>query len=115
MILNNDLEYFFHVPFPILRATTKQMPVPVHEECPHCGDRFTAEDCGLTMPRARAVSLPMHLVCYIRIVAGGANQQRRLCYRPGMTPDPPGLTRREAAELAFKVWVEINNPLVDPA
>ena len=46
---------------------------------------------------------PVHQACLLRSIAGGINHQRGTCSCCGgdQPPDPPGLTRREAARVAF--------------
>lgn len=49
----------------------------------------------------------LHWECAIRAVVGGVNHQKGLCMCCGnlaMPPDPPGLTRREAAKEAADYW-----------
>jgi hypothetical protein len=52
----------------------------------------------------------VHHECAFREIAGGANHILRLCTCCGGSapPDPPGMSKREAACWAFKVfgWVE---------
>ena len=49
-----------------------------------------------------------HLECAFRAVMGGANHIRRLCTCCGGTesPDPDGLTRREAAKASWAAYRE---------
>lgn len=60
----------------------------------------------------------VHHECGFRAVAGGANHIRGLCQcrhlikfgfgatEPPLPPDPPGLTKREAAREALRAWQE---------
>ncbi len=72
--------------------------------CLHCGEPFD---------NPREVALPvndgsayMHEACLLRLVAGGVNHQRGTCLCCGGPdePDPPSLTRREAALVALKFY-----------
>lgn len=72
--------------------------------------------CGETLlpgePRSPSLldGEEVHLECMFREVAGGANHILRLCTCCGGSepPDPPGMTRRDAARWALKVhgWVQ---------
>lgn len=48
----------------------------------------------------------VHWECGVRSVVGGVNHLNRTCTCCGGTqdPDPPGVTRREAARLAMEAW-----------
>ena len=50
--------------------------------------------------------LPVHHECGFRAIAGGANHILGCCSCCGgtMPPDPPGLSRREAARAALLAW-----------
>jgi hypothetical protein len=52
----------------------------------------------------------VHHECGFRAVAGGANHQLGLCSCCGgdMPPDPPGLTRRQAARAALEAYETVN-------
>lgn len=69
---------------------------PVGEPCLWCKDLIQEGDQGLLCP------LPIHQECQLRSVVGGANHIAGLCICCGgnQPPDPPGLTRHEAALLA---------------
>ena len=56
--------------------------------------------------------LPVHYECGLRAIVGGANHITHRCTCCGGTepPDPPGLTRREAARAAQTAW-EIDQAL----
>lgn len=49
---------------------------------------------------------PVHFECGLRSVIGGANHILKLCSCCGgdQPPDPPGLSARDAARLAYSVW-----------
>lgn len=71
------------------------------ELCGFCGEPLGAEgDSGAV------ANMPSHEDCAIRAIVGGLNHLRGTCTCCGGTepPDPPGLTRREAARLAVRYW-----------
>lgn len=79
--------------------------------CEWCDEPVRADD-----PVAECNVL-MHHECGMRAILGGANHLLKLCTCCGGTlpPDPPELTRREAARLAQKVfyWVRELQTLFD--
>jgi hypothetical protein len=69
--------------------------------CTHCHEEV--------LPGERVapyMNPPLHWECALRAVVGGVNHQKGLCMCCGGTeePDPPGLTRREAAKEAADYW-----------
>lgn len=67
--------------------------------CPHCDEAIAPGDRLATGYAFQAV----HWECGLRAVIGGVNHQRGTCSCcPGGTddPDPPDMTRREAAHAA---------------
>jgi hypothetical protein len=60
---------------------------------------------------------PVHHECFFRAISGGANHIRGSCTCCGGTepPDPPGLTRREAAREAVLAFVERESKTYDTA
>lgn len=91
-------------------------PTPVGEPCLWCEERIAADDDGflsavIDSPGA-ALQLreaPYHLDCYIRNVVGGVNHLRGNCKCCGGTepPDPPDLTKRQAATEAAALFHKI--------
>lgn len=77
------------------------------ELCQWCGEVIT-----LGEPRSPSMldGKPMHWECGLRMVAGGARHILKLCTCCGGTeePDPPGMSKREAARFAATVfqWVQ---------
>lgn len=73
---------------------------PVGATCAHCGEAIKSDDDGILMPQA------FHADCHIRRIVGGLNHQRGRCTCCGGTepPDPPELSRREAARRAVAYW-----------
>jgi hypothetical protein len=74
--------------------------------CPWCAEPITPDDRV-----APGLSPPTHWECGLRSVAGGLNHQRGMCSCCGGTedPDPPELTRRDAAKAAAKEWMLRNS------
>lgn len=62
--------------------------------CQHCGEPI--------YPGEKAAQNDMHVVCLLRLITGGLNHLRQSCscYGGAEPPDPPEMTRREAAEAA---------------
>ena len=71
--------------------------IPVDRVCLHCGEAVADDDL-----RSPAQNGPLHLECFVRALVGGVNHQAGTCTCCGGRdpPDPPGLSRREAAILA---------------
>jgi hypothetical protein len=78
---------------------------PVGQACAWCGEAIEADDCGVTIPHFDGQQVgeqPWHYECNLRVVIGGLNHQMGLCTCCGgnLEPDPPHLSRHEAAILA---------------
>ena len=71
--------------------------------CTHCGEAFD-EQGGVVIPTLGRADrpAPFHDECFTRMLVGGVNHQRKLCDCCGGTegPDPPSLSKREAARVA---------------
>ena len=81
---------------------------PVGEPCAWCDEPIVAGDDGFIHPSVGVQGLclrPWHRACELRMVTGGAYHQlqRCRCFGGSQDPDPPGLTRREAAQFALLV------------
>lgn len=77
-----------------------QIDVPFGAVCLWCEDLIDEDDSGI-----RYVNGPVaHAECFIRSVVGGVNHQRGTCSCQGGPddPDPPGVSRREAAREAWE-------------
>jgi hypothetical protein len=79
----------------------------MHEVCLHCDEPLTApcewRSCsGAGGPTLRG----LHRVCAARLAVGGLNHLQGRCTCCGGTepPDPPDLTRHEAAIAAVSWW-----------
>jgi hypothetical protein len=85
------------------------IPVPVGQQCGRCGEPITSNDSGLVIPlfgdpdQSEAF---YHYECHLRSMVGGLNHQLGKCLCCGGTvpPDPPEMTRREAAKAAVQHW-----------
>lgn len=101
----------------------REWPTPVGDPCLWCGERIREGDQGgwMTVVRqtggalwqgntARASDLepglePEHIECFIRQSIGSVGHLRRHCSCYGGTEgDPPGMTRREAAQAALDLF-----------
>jgi hypothetical protein len=72
--------------------------------CVCCDEPFAPGDSGWVWLSGQAV----HVECGVRQALGGVNHQLGLCICCGGTrdPDPPGLSRRDAARAALKLHVQ---------
>lgn len=80
-----------------------EVDVPVGTPCIHCEEPIEAEDSGWLYANGPAT----HAECGVRSVIGGVNHQLGRCSCQGgdQPPDPPGLSRREAARAATKLFM----------
>lgn len=75
--------------------------------CPHCGEPL---EHGVVVPHVGVEGTVepwrWHWECWMRQLVGGLNHLRGTCTCCGGTdpPDPPGMTRREAARAAAAEW-----------
>lgn len=82
------------------------VPVPVGEACLNCREEFVAGDRGwfFAGPNASAV----HRECGLRMVVGGIECLKRQCAGTHVVgdhdPDPPHLSKREAAQAVW-AWI----------
>lgn len=78
---------------------------PIGKSCLWCEEPIVAGESGVLIPHVAdgtVTDQPWHLECFLRSILGGINHQRGRCTCCGgdQPPDPPGLTKREAARLA---------------
>ena len=90
-------------------ADCPKTDTPVGQSCGWCDERFTENDDGVVLPvvgDAQRREVAYHYECHLRQVVGGLNHLRGNCNCCGGTepPDPPWLTRRQAAIQAVHVW-----------
>ena len=90
-----------------------RIDTPMDTMCAWCDERIDAQDYGYAIPLVRPIDAVMtqyrHHECFARCILGSvAHQNRRCsCFVPGSEEeDPPGMTRREAARAALKLWSE---------
>ena len=72
--------------------------------CLYCEEKILCDDAVIPENNGKAA---MHVNCEMRGVIGSvAHLERRCsCFVPGSTEsDPPGMTRREAADAAVTLW-----------
>jgi hypothetical protein len=80
-----------------------EIPVPVGKTCTHCQEAIGPNDSGVKYCEHEFA----HRNCHLRQVLGSvAHIERRCgCYVKGSEEDdPPGLTRRQAADAAVAAW-----------
>jgi hypothetical protein len=77
--------------------------------CMHCGEEILLGEEVTLVNNGQAM---MHVNCEMREIIGSvAHLERRCsCFVPDSSEgDPPGMTRREAADLAVKLWRQQEN------
>jgi hypothetical protein len=101
--------------------TTSQVPIPVGELCIHCDEPVEKSDDGIIMPVVgmrvgeytpdpRPNYAPMHLACFMRDVVGSVGHQNKTCSCfGGNEEDPVGMTKKEAAEAAYREFLLHNH------
>lgn len=83
---------------------------PVGTPCARCGEAIEVHDSGVTVVHCGGDGAvderPLHYECHLRGIIGGANHLMRRCTCCGGTepPDPPELTKRQAARAAVSTW-----------
>jgi hypothetical protein len=85
------------------------VPTPVGVPCSWCDEPIAADACGYfySGPTPPAV----HVECFVRQVIGSvAHQQRRCTCYGGHDEDPPGLSKRDAARLAYLAATPADGP-----
>lgn len=88
----------------------EQVPAPLGELCGWCEEPIEADDRGVLRPfveAERSGLRPLHRECDARSVIGGINHMRGDCTCCGGSepPDPPELTRRDAAAAAYQYLI----------
>ncbi len=98
---------FFGKPWGSSINRGEQVPCPAGESCRHCDEMFLEGDQGVVIdPDA-----PFHLPCLMRTIMGSVGHQIGKCncvVKDGTAfEDPPELTLRQAAEIAFVLyWIK---------
>jgi hypothetical protein len=78
-----------------------QIATPLHMACGHCGERFADGDIGTIDLGGTA----LHYECGMRLVIGSVGHQKKQCVCYGREDeDPPGMTKREAARAALRLF-----------
>lgn len=85
------------------------VPTPAGMPCGRCEEAIEAGDFGVMMPFCMqdGNSLrPLHYACHLRSFIGGINHLKGTCFCCGGAddPDPPELSRREAALAAMEFF-----------
>lgn len=94
--------YYFGEPWARVAEEWEPVETPVGEPCAWCGEIFIEGDQGICSSN----HVPHHKECWFRQFFGGVNHQLGRCFCCGGSeePDPPHLTRREAAFEACRTW-----------
>jgi hypothetical protein len=89
---------------------TPHVPTPIGELCEWCRECISFHDDGIILPllgNPDRTHAAYHYECHLRLIVGGVNHQLHLCHCTGcagvLAPDPPNLTRREAARAAVRI------------
>lgn len=87
---------------------SESVPTPVGAQCVRCDERIGFHDDGVLVPSldVNFTHYAFHFECFQRGLVGGINHQLGRCFCCGGSdpPDPPDMTRREAARLAVEHW-----------
>jgi len=108
------LRWFGHRYLAPIYEDTEKVPVPLGNPCTHCTEEILAGDDGFIIDAVLADGAhdaPFHRACWLRGIFGSVAHIERQCscFVPGSDEcDPPGMSKREAAELAVKKWYERN-------
>lgn len=101
------MKYFGHMYTAPMYLDAAEVPVPINAECIHCLEKFEPGDDGIMTDDGA----PFHRACFFRTTIGSVAhlQKRCSCYIPGSTEeDPPGMTRRQAAQAALTLCEVLN-------
>lgn len=79
---------------------------PVDQLCAHCDEAIQQGDDGFLIPTLLGGEYPYHYVCHMRAIIGGVNHLKGICTCCGgdQEPDPPGLSRYQAAQAAVHYY-----------
>lgn len=94
--------------------TTPRCTPPRGHQCEHCFELIKQTDDGFLMPYFEGQEfkeLALHYECHMRRILGGLNHLLRVCTCCGGSepPDPPELSRRDAARAALDAWTELRS------
>jgi hypothetical protein len=87
---------------PVLRKSyERQIEAPVGTACLLCKETIVEADTG----NVNGTGQTFHYECQMRAIVGSVGHQLARCSCFGGTEeDPPGMTAREAAKAAAKLW-----------
>ena len=90
-------------------ADTPHAPTPADVPCGRCGESIEEHDDGMLMLHADEHGIAhraYHYACHMRGIIGGLNHLAGRCVCCGGTepPDPPTMTKRQAASAAVREW-----------
>lgn len=84
------------------RVETPQAP------CHWCNEDIVEGEKGLVLPGSEG-DVPFHQECFLRQIVGSVNHQQGICSCfGGVDEDPAGLSVREAAKAAVKLFEDKN-------
>jgi hypothetical protein len=87
---------------PMVCVPKEEIPVPVGQKCLWCKEEITKGDRGFVI---RGSDKPQHYACFMRSVVGSVGHQNEKCTcHGGDEDDPPGMSTRQAAEAAVKLY-----------
>jgi len=96
-----------------------QVPTPVGSACSYCEEEVVEGDQGFIIPHGQAITQneegvfdqmvavfrPVHLDCFLRQIYGSVGHQKKTCSCfGGKEEDPEGMTKREAATAAVRMY-----------
>lgn len=97
----------------------ERVETPVGQPCVHCSETIEAGDDGVCLLHlgVTVAELPWHRECFIRSIFGSASHQDGTCTcvlgpsaadtgTPGSKEDQDGISLRESARQALKVFLE---------
>ena len=96
--------------YTLLRPWHLELPPRTPNPCFWCDEDVGPANTSVSIlhigTEPRFKYMPWHRECLARSIIGGVNHQQGNCYCCGgdADPDPPGLTKREAAIMAFHLW-----------
>ncbi len=85
----------------------EQIPTPIGQPCEWCKEKFLAGEDGLAIPVVgdKGDGHYYHVNCFLRGIVGSVGHQEGSCSCYGGTKeDPPGLTKRQAADAAVELF-----------
>lgn len=101
------MHWFGRDPWAPLCDDCPKVATPVGHPCGWCTEPIRDGDDGVFID-----SLAFHYECNLRQIIGGLNHLMGICSCCGgaAEPDPPELSKRQAAQAAIAYWTERNRP-----